>query len=282
MLGKDLVFSQKTSSKIGMLRSSWFIVLWVQTLFIFDLRAENKREPSLLEDAGAFCRIFLAEKKQKLYHKMQLYPTTRTLKEYERVLKKELLKELEKLDFNGHWIDLGAGQAVAQKEYFKKRFDEQKPALRLSAVVLDSPLKVKVDQYLGRHSEVEFFTGKPFEEYAYSTFRPADVITDVMGAFHYSSSMDRVLNQSLRVLKVGGVFMSNVPLATEIRTVRGQILSPHQWVALGKGVEVQMDTDFYMLKVKKISENASVPPLALTYLKVHPLVVPERHYTLTK
>ena len=229
------------------------------------------------------CDLSLTSRlKNSIFHRMQLYVTGRGLEDYERISKKNLLKTLDALPGGARWTDLGAGEAKALNDYDKRRKTLNLPPLKLAAVVLHRTLGTKIKNLWAQESPVQFYSGKPFEDYAPQELPLSDIITDFMGAIHYSEHADQVLNQALRNLKKGGLFITNASLATEIRDESGKIIGPHEWAARGKGIVIE-PSDWYVLKVRKLSDTAEVPALRLTKIsEPSPFAPPMREYTIEK
>lgn len=197
--------------------------------------------------------------------------------------------ELKKLTGSQHWIDVGAGKAIAAMEYIENkpvRHDEgwkyysgsDHPA-RVTAITVERLETPELRGVLSHYGPGRFryLSGKYIEDYSVSELGQADLITDVYGAVAYSPHIDAVFAKFGELLKKGGkvytlvrkiedhyeyftvdpnVFIivgsnnEKIPVEKWLRAIKGFTLLPHS-----KGAET--------IILQKISDQVVVPPLEL-------------------
>lgn len=105
------------------------------------------------------------------------------------------------------WIDLGAGNAKAQRDYLYSNPDRE---TQLWSVSYKKPKNAKLDRYLTNQS-TRYLHGRYFEDMNFDNVR-ADLITDVFGPLTYTKDISQLLQKSLSLLKPGGVYAAILPL----------------------------------------------------------------------
>lgn len=101
------------------------------------------------------------------------------------------------------WVDGGAGEAGAMREYLS-----QGGLANAVAVGITQPKSQELDSSLRQYKrQFRYIAGNPLEILDPRTFcngYAAALVTDLFGAFTYSISPDRVLQQYLNLLPLGG------------------------------------------------------------------------------
>lgn len=111
-----------------------------------------------------------------------------------------------------HWLDLGAGNAVAQREFLKFFLERDSFPFRATAVGFakpdDAEFQFEQIQIGAEHDKemLHYLSGRLFENIPAEEIGMADVITDFYGVISYTNKLDVSLRHALRLLKPGGVF----------------------------------------------------------------------------
>ena len=121
---------------------------------------------------------------------------------YHSELGSRLPDMLDRLGPSDHWIDLGAGEAMAQQTYAREKSSHAK----LTAIDVRGPstptASVKVERGL-------------FFQMDISSIGKADLITDVEGVLGYSILFSEDLSKALSHLKPGGTLMFSMQRQTQ-------------------------------------------------------------------
>ena len=187
--------------------------------------------------------------------------TDRDLSEYMHQLHTGFVPAIRKLRSDPHWIDLGAGKALALTDYLKS-FDHIENAPQTTAVAF------KLDRWFRPRS----YNGKlqiregVFEAQDTSTWKKADVITDVMGVISYTKDLTTTLQKVFDLLNVHGeLFLEFTPAATSIK-MNGTTHKLLEFLERIDGISVT--GKYGILKVVKNREHISVPQMELVTYKV--------------
>lgn len=200
------------------------------------------------------------------------YTTDRGLLEYQIVLGTEFTRRLLSLTEVQHWVDAGAGQALAARDYLR----QQGGRARVTALGLDRPADprdVKAD------AQFRYLEGR-FEEMSLAEIGQADLITDVYGPLQYATQPDEVVLRYGQLLKVGGILWIAIPAGMLLINEADTAIEVHDWLAAVEGLTplplpegtvhlrdaAFIRTDFAL----------NVPPLRLERLVPGP--PPERQY----
>ncbi|XGC82300.1 hypothetical protein ACES2L_07365 [Bdellovibrio bacteriovorus] len=185
--------------------------------------------------------------------------TDRTLWDYTHDLHPDFAKALERMTPESHWIDMGAGKAKALIEFMKSRDSENRP--------FTTAVAFKIDRWFGMPT----FEGKLqtheglFEHQPTNQWRKADVITDVMGVFSYTTDLSTTLQKNFDLLKVNGeLYISTSAYGSQFR-VNGETLSLEAFLTLIPGLKVE--GKWGNIKITKEQENIKIPVLELERYK---------------
>ena len=214
----------------------------------------------------SFCQAFGAEMCEGLFNpkdwdmseqiQKNRFITNRDLTEYMHQLHPHFVGALRKLGPENHWIDLGAGKAIAQTQYLKT-FDHIQKAPFATAVAF------KIDRWLPLPS----FKGKlqvregAFEAQDTSTWRKADVITDVMGVLSYTRDLSTSLQKVVDLLNVNGeLYIEFAPWVTSVQDAGTQ----HKFLGFLERIDgLQVTGNFGIVKVVKKREHIQIPRMEL-------------------
>ncbi|MNK06291.1 hypothetical protein D3C87_241850 [compost metagenome] len=184
------------------------------------------------------------------------FVTSRDLSEYKSILHQDFADSLKKLGPTQHWIDLGAGKANAQIEYLKS-FESPLMAPQATAVAY------KLDRWFSPpklQGKLMIREGA-FELQATSTWKKADLITDLFGVISYTPALHSSLQKIVDLLNVQGeLFIYTTPYLTEFRTAAGSF-KLRDFLSSIDGLRVEGDHG--SLKVIKEKEQVLIPELKL-------------------
>jgi hypothetical protein len=166
------------------------------------------------------------------------FTVDRGLKEYVEYLGLDFERILGSLPPEGEWVDGGAGDAYAQKDFLGSRDGSRvipgRP--RLTAITYEYPADQPRVLANGRF---QVMAGRFFEDIPLAELPRADLITDVVGILNYTYSLDRSLQKYLDMLKPDGlIFVFIPPGITSVRTRSGVLLNLEAWVRTIPGLRV--------------------------------------------
>jgi hypothetical protein len=177
------------------------------------------------------------EVRQNLNKYEQIFTRTRGLGGYQLALGPLFKATLTRVqDTGGHWLDAGAGDAVAVTEFLKSKKSER---ARASVISLES--QAKPSQQLQVH------VGRFIEEIPSDEISKSDVITDVFGPLAYSGHPHLILRKYFESLKKNGEIFVFLGVRDEIYgksnrvvTADGQYLSLVEWLQHLPGVRTEL------------------------------------------
>ena len=198
-----------------------------------------------------------------------LFTVDRTLEDYLGFFGSEFRRDLESLTADQHWLDAGAGEAYAQREYVGSRdLKEIVPSrARATAVSFKSIRSVEIPVDV----QFRYLVGRTFESIPDIEIGPVDLVTDVVGVLNYTEHIDQVLQTYLRLLKPGGKIYVFLPtLITWIEDGKSLRKTFFDWLQSIPGLEVKEITDGKNGEIKnsaftiqKTVENPVIPGLQL-------------------
>lgn len=186
--------------------------------------------------------------------------TDRDLSEYMHQLHPDFVKALRNLSSDQHWIDLGAGKALAQIGYLRT-FD------KLSDAPLATAVAFKLDRWFtppSYHGKLQIREGV-FEAQDTANWKKADVITDVMGVISYTKDLTTTLQKVFDLLNVNGeLYLEFTPYATSVKTSE----TSHKLIGFLERLEgVSVSGQYGIVKVVKLKDKIIVPELELQSYK---------------
>lgn len=242
-------------------------------------------------------KIAIAKAHNNIIVQSNAFIVMRGLKDYQNAFQDQFTQAIGQLKSNDHWIDIGSGSAKALFDFLALT---KNPSIQTTAIgvtkptaysVLKSAYQFKRPGLLQNH---RYISGKTIEELNIKNDRinPADLITDLFGAFSYSPQIDQVLFQQISMLKLGGQLFVYTPLLMQIKILdhHGNKIPIHRWLNSIPGVRVsslfiqsgshhhQLD-EFSLLNgfmLEKVSNEFQVPSLRLINMSSE--IVPERTY----
>ncbi|MEK2646107.1 hypothetical protein [Bdellovibrio sp. BCCA] len=200
------------------------------------------------------------------------FVTNRDILEYRHVLHKDFTDSLTKLTPEQHWVDLGAGKANAQISYIKSLPSPQM-APHATAVAF------KLDRWFSPpkfDGKLEIKEGA-FELQPTSTWKKADLITDVFGVISYTHDLSTSLQKVFDLMNVNGeLYIFATHYATSIKIAEGKHLPIFDYLATIDGLKVE--GRYGVMKITKEKENIVIPPMEL--VKYHDDAPPSRAFQI--
>lgn len=221
-----------------------------------------------------------------------VFTIDRGLKEYEDYFGPQFIQDLRRLKRDDHWIDGGAGNAYALKEFLGSRDGHRiRPdGPNLTAITFKYPANQPKRLGPVRQGENQFIvlSDRYFEDIPTPEIRPADLITDVVGILNYSDQLDVALKKYLDLLKPHGkiyVFIPNnitfikrgkrsLPLTEWLKSIPGLLIRPVYCKRSPYPSE-------YTFTIEKVGCGIQIPRLRLSRA-VHPFVVMREFEELPK
>lgn len=192
--------------------------------------------------------------------KQNRFITDRDLSEYMHQLHPDFVKALRHLRADHHWIDLGAGKALAQIDYLKS-FDK----------ISDAPLTTAVAFKLDRWFRPSSFKGKLevregiFEAQDTASWKKADLITDVMGVISYTKDLSTTLQKVFDLLNTNGeLYLEFSPAHTNVKT--GE--TSYKLLGFLSRIEgISVTGQWGIVKIVKLKDKIVIPQLEMTSYK---------------
>jgi hypothetical protein len=188
------------------------------------------------------------------------FDTGRDLSDYLQKLHPDFQLKLKSLRSDQHWIDLGAGKALAQIDYIRS-FDHP----------TDAPFATAIAYKLDRWFSAPSLGGKlkvkegAFETQETSQWQQADLITDHLGVLSYSRDMTTSLQKVFDLLNLNGELYIGVNPQSTTFKIDGASYSLIDFLTRLDGIQVS--GRFGSIKIIKVKENIQVPEMELTSYK---------------
>jgi len=205
----------------------------------------------------------------------------RDLLGYQRVLGTDFVSFLYGLRGDQQWIDSGAGEALAARQYLQS--DEFPRKARVTAVAVRRPESTALAD-LERDFPAPAFrylAGAPIEERPLDELGRAALITDVYGAIQYAAHLDRLIRRYADLLEPGGRLWTVLPAATFVADGDAPV-ELGDWLASVRGLSAIRipRADDYAREVilERNAQPVEVPPLELKKMLDGP--PPMREYLL--
>lgn len=184
------------------------------------------------------------------------FVTMRGIFDYRDMLGKEFSTSLESLKSDQLWVDLGAGKANAQVEFLKTFKDVDK-----------APWTVAIAYKLDRWFSPPKFSGKlqiregAFEAQDVTSWKKADLITDVFGVVSYTHDLHTTLQKAFDLMNVNGefyIFMTYYSLSIH----RGE--ARYGLIDFLKTIEgIKVEGKYGTIRITKTSPEVTVPSMIL-------------------
>ncbi len=153
------------------------------------------------------------------------YTTDRALADYAEMLPSGFDRALAALGPGERWLDIGAGEAKAILGYYGPGYDRAHPERRSGkaravAVSIEdrrTPLWQETAAKLPPR-QIEYLHGKRLRDYSPEALGHFQLITDVVGAFSYTTDLSLVMERVLDLLQVNGSFYT---VLSDVRTESG-------------------------------------------------------------
>lgn len=236
------------------------------------------------------------------------YVIGRPLSIYASALPAEFDRMLFRLTASDRWMDIGAGMGQAIIDYYGAEYDAklaQGSGARASAVAVSIEDRRTAQWHhlaasLG-NNRIQYYFGKPLEQYALDELGKFQVITDFIGGFSYAPDLSAFLEKTLSFLHVNGEFFTvlqdvdssagtnapfypNAPYLTEINQANGSKIKVCEWLKSVGCVQVSCELrpnwrpPVEVYRVQKVCDNVTVPRLMNTHYAAG--TPPERRYRL--
>lgn len=242
--------TQRTSTARLILRHALIFALAVSTIIL--------SSPALANSAAPKCsqvfqteRLFITERIQK-----NKFVTDRHLDDYARELHPDFKKSVATLSPDQHWVDLGAGKALAQIDYIKAQESHAQAALTTAVAF-------KLDRWFSPKS----YDGKlQVKEGAFETqdtyaWKKVDLITDVYGVLSYTGHLSVSLQKTFDMMNINAeLYLLMTPYGTQVQTAQGKI-ALIDFLKSIPGIKIEGTGS--QLKITKTAETITVPSLRL-------------------
>ena len=189
---------------------------------------------------------------KKLLEEHQFSPD-RGLNDYIEMFGFSFVNVLKALKPMHHWMDAGAGEGKAIREYL---LASSKQDVFTTAVTLKMSSKIPS----ATHKTIVNY----LEDLSHESVRPCDIITDIEGVLQYTDQPDIVLKKYLLWLKPEGkLFLYVKPETTTVETPAGS-LSFDQWVSTIPGLNITPGAEEGSLMISKEKSSHAIPRLKLS------------------
>lgn len=228
------------------------------------------------------------------------YVIDRGLISYTFTFPAEFDKSLADLGSTDRWLDIGAGRGQAVLDYYGERYDamhkegQEARGKKAQAVAIsiedrrtpqwaETAAKLEADK-------IKYFFGKRLREYTSEELGKFQVITDLLGGFSYTETIDLFMQKVLSLLTLNGNFFtilqdvhseegSNKPYypgaryLTELTDASGSELKVCAWLKRIGCVQVtcQLRADWRppveVYRIQKVCDNVTVPALTPTHFE---------------
>jgi hypothetical protein len=157
----------------------------------------------------------------------------RGIHEYSEGLGPHFAPYVEKLSSSAHWIDAGAGRALAHRDY--ARFGRA----RMTSVSLTRPADPELEAFerSAKDRGFRYLHGNPIENLSPRKLGAADLITDVYGPAVYAANLGKVMGVYVNTLKRGGRIYLLLDGHTSFQK-SGKPSSFEAWLESGSGLRV--------------------------------------------
>ncbi len=180
------------------------------------------------------------------------FTDVRGLNDYIEIFAYPLVSALKEMKNMNHWLDAGAGEAKAIREYY---LASMKHDIFTTAVTL----KMSEKTPSSNHKTIVNY----LEEIHHDDIRPCDIITDVNGGLQYSEQPDVILKRFLLWLRPQGkLFIYLNPGSTEVEK-NGEVISFAQWVKTIPALKIEEGASPDALIIEKEQGSHYVPRLKL-------------------
>ncbi len=180
------------------------------------------------------------------------FKDNRGLNEYIDLLGFPFVNAIKALKHMDHWLDAGAGEARAIREFLLASSKEE---IFTTAVTLKISQSVKSST----HKTIVNY----LEDLTQESVRPCDIITDISGGLQYSEQPDHLLKRYLLWLKPKGKIFVYVKEGTTTIERGSEILSFEQWIRSIPGLKFTDGSTPEAFCIEKEKSSHAVPRLKL-------------------
>ncbi len=186
-----------------------------------------------------------------------LFGCNRGLNDYIDVFGFPFVESLKALKQMNHWLDAGAGEGKAIREYL---LASTKQEIFTTAVTLkmSSPI----------HSPTHKTIVNYIEDLTQESIRPCDIITDIEGALQYTDQPDHLLKRYLLWLKPTGKLFVYVKPETTLIEKGSVTLSFRDWLRELPGLKFTEGSGPHAICIEKENASHPVPRLKLVETKM--------------
>lgn len=190
------------------------------------------------------------------------FAENRGLNEYIDLFGFPFVNAIKALKHMDHWLDAGAGEARAIREYLlatsKHEIFTTAVTLKISESIKSSTHKTIVN-YL--------------EDLTQESIRPCDIITDVSGGLQYSEQPDLLLKRYLLWMKPLGKLFIFVHAGTTTVEKGNVVLSFDQWIRSIPGLKFTDGSNAESICIEKDKGSNAIPRLKLIETSVNGILV---------
>lgn len=189
------------------------------------------------------------------------FPPDRGLNAYIELFGFEFANALKSLKPLSHWLDSGAGEGQALREFHHVT---SKKDVLTTAVGLKSSSQLSVK---GHKNIVNYLEDLPQDE-----IRPCDIVTDIEGPFQFTEQPDIVLKKYLLWLKPQGTLFLYVRPETFFVERTGAEITFREWIGSLPGLSVENGASEGAYVIRKKEGNHSIPRVKLLATRLDPVL----------
>ncbi len=185
------------------------------------------------------------------------FTDVRGLNDYIEIFAYPFVSALKDLKNMNHWLDAGAGEAKAIREYY---LASMKHDIFTTAITL----KISAKMPYPTHKTVVNYV----EELQHEDLRPCDIITDIAGALQYSEQPDVILKRYFLWLRPQGkLFIYLKAGSTEVEK-NDEVITFSKWLKTIPALRIEEGTSPDALIIEKEQGSHYVPRLKLVESRI--------------
>ena len=186
------------------------------------------------------------------------YTVMRGLQDYTKAFGISFLNALNSLKAQDHWVDAGAGNALAQADFEEELLELGRPIPRMTAITY---------RFAGilpqNGSRRTIISNRKFEDISNEEIHKAKLVTDFTGVLNYTSQPQLVLQKYLDNLEVDGkLFVLLPPHITYVQT-RDNCSTLVDWLGKVFGESLTHLEDSNVFTITKGLQPFVIPKLTL-------------------
>jgi hypothetical protein len=187
------------------------------------------------------------------------FTTNRGLTDYSDTFGGPFVDRLNDSKADLAWLDAGAGQAMAMREYLSS-----KAGMNCQVDLTAVTLKLEGEAEAHHDSGIRFLVKQRFEDIPLADFGRVNLITDYTGVLNYTECLDVVVAKYVQLIGPSGIAFVRMPFfITFIRAKDGQILSLVEWLSRIGGLSVNVDHVKHAFSFQTHGAAVNIPRLKL-------------------